>query len=157
MPDDHVPETENLAESAQPVNDRICAMTMQGLSEEEKNRLIRHMALEEEREKAQEAKFVIGERRMDAIEKDLRPLRALYYAVAGSGVVAAMLLSALLYIYGADKADLKEMQQAIYKQGTVMEKMIQAHQELEKDFRRESDRLERGQEKIINRLDARRP
>jgi hypothetical protein len=95
-----------------------------------------HMAREEDRLKE-------GETRMDRIEEDLRPIKKMYYALIGSSAIGGFLLMTLLYIYSQDKGDLKDMQQILYRQGTAIEKLLQAHVELEKDFRREFDRIER--------------
>jgi hypothetical protein len=113
-------------------------------------RLDKHIALEEEREKQDEARFKAGAARMQEIEKDLRPLKQLYWAVIGSGGVAALLLGTLLFIYRSDKADLKAMQEILYKQGTAIELLIKSHQELEKDMRREVSRVDRDIERFHN-------
>jgi PHD/YefM family antitoxin component YafN of YafNO toxin-antitoxin module len=109
----------------------------------EKERLMRHLTLEEERERHSTEKLDAGERRMERIEEDLRPLKALYYAVLGSGTVAGLLLTSLLYIYQADKADFKSMQEVLYKQGTVLEKLLQSHANLEGSVSKLDQRLEK--------------
>ncbi len=121
-----------------------------GFTEEEKARLIKHMLVEEEREKAELDKFSAGEARMARIEKELQPLNKMYYAVIGSGAVAFFLLATLLFIYKTDRANVDDMrktsdsmQQAIYEQGAAIKMMLQSHQELEKDFRRDVARIEK--------------
>ena len=117
----------------------------------EKERLIRHLMLEELRDQSEASKFKAGEERMDRIEKDLRPLNALYYAVLGSGGVAAMLLATLLYIYSSDKADFKSMQEVLYTQGKVLERLMQSHSNLEYSLTRLDQKLDREVERRSGR------
>ncbi len=77
--------------------------------------------------------------RMDRIENDLRPLSRMYWAILGSGSVAALLLLTLLYIYQEDKGNLSAMQQAIYRQGLAIERLLASQSAMEKDI----DRIER--------------
>ncbi len=112
----------------------------------------RHMMLEEVRQKVEEEKFKQGEDRMQKIEEDLRPLKSMYYAVLGSAGVGTLLLLTLLYIYTRDRADADVMQQAIYKQGMAIEKLMQSHQELERDYRRDISRVEQEFEKYHQRF-----
>ncbi len=107
------------------------------------DRLHLHMVKEEEREQADAEKFERGEARMERIEEDLRPLNKMYWAVMGSTVVGTALIGLLIFIYQNDRSDVKAMQDAIYKQGTNIEKLIQSHQELEKDMRREFTRIDK--------------
>jgi hypothetical protein len=103
----------------------------------------------------EEANAAANAERMERIEADLRPLRAMYYAVIGAGGVASMLLATLLYIYTADKGAITEMQmsirqaqEAIIKQGGAMEKLLLMHQELERDVRRDVERVEKSIERV---------
>jgi hypothetical protein len=107
-------------------------------------RLEKHMLKEEMREEQDGKKFKAGEERMDKIEQDLRPLRSMYYAVLGSGGVASLLLMTLLFIYSSDREQAKELQQAIYRQGIAIEKLIHSHTELERDYRRDIERVEKA-------------
>lgn len=98
-------------------------------------------------------KFEAGEERMDRIEEDLRPIKKMYWAVLGSATVGVMLLATLIYIYQSDKGEYrearletKELATAIYKQGTVLERLLTTHQALEQDYRRTVDRLDRERE-----------
>jgi hypothetical protein len=100
-------------------------------------RLNNHMLKEELREK-------MDANRLDAIESDLQPLKKMYWAVIGSGGVLGFLLMTLLFIYNADRETIKGMQEILYKQGTAIEKLIQSHGELEKDYRRDIERIERS-------------
>lgn len=109
------------------------------------------MYLEEMREREDNKKFDEGEKRMARIEEDLRPLKAMYYAVLGCGGVGTFLLMTLLYIYQTDKNDSKQMQEAIYKIATTTEKLVVSHQELEKDYRRDIGRIEKEIETFHNR------
>jgi sensor c-di-GMP phosphodiesterase-like protein len=110
-------------------------------------RLERHMIAEELRENAENDKFSAGEKRMEQIERDLRPLRSMYHAVIGSGGVAALLLATVLFIYNNDREQTKELQQAIYRQGVAIERLILSHAELERDYRRDIERVEKAVKK----------
>lgn len=113
----------------------------------------RHMLVEELRQKLEEEKFKQGDERMQRIEEDLRPLKSMYYAVLGSAGVGTLLLLTLLYIYTRDRADADVMQQAIYKQGMALEKLMQSHQALERDYRRDISRVEQGLDKYHKYLE----
>lgn len=85
--------------------------------------------------------------RVAKIETDLQPIRKLYYAVVGSGVVAAMLMGTLLYIYHGDRTemfnqrgDIKELSTVVTKQNLVLERTVIMLQNLEADYRRNQDR-----------------
>lgn len=102
-----------------------------------------------------EERFAEGDKRMASIEEDLKPLKKMYYAVLGSAAVGTMLLGTLIYIYNSDKSSIAEavqrqanMQEAIYKQGTAIEKLLQSHQELERDTRRDIERIETNMNRI---------
>ncbi len=100
----------------------------------------------------EENQFKRGEDRMERIEQDLQPIKKMYWALVGSSAVMALLLSTVLYIYSEDKSGARLMQEAIYKQGIAIEKLLQSHTELEKDYRRYQARMEREHEKIQERL-----
>jgi hypothetical protein len=105
-------------------------------------RLYNHMTDED-------TKFLEGRARMDRIEEDLRPIKKMYWAVVGSAGIGTLMLMLLLYIYAADKAEFKDVQKAILIQGAAIERLMVTQQTLESSYRRDMDRLERGQDKII--------
>ena len=104
-------------------------------------RLNNHMQQEEDR-------FASGDYRMDRIEEDLKPIKKLYNATIGASMVGALLLGTLLYIYHDDKGSLMAMQDAIYKQGIAIERLILSHSELEKDVRNDVARMERNIDRL---------
>ena len=108
-----------------------------GVTPEFWQQLQNHMIKEEVREQ-------MDANRLDTIEKDLQPLKKMYWAVLGSGGVLGFLLMTLLFVYTEDRDTIKSMQAALYKQGTAIEKLILSHGELEKDYRRDIERIERN-------------
>jgi hypothetical protein len=93
--------------------------------------------------------------RMQVIEGDLAPLKKMYWAVVGSGAVGVLLLAVLVYVYQSDRGAAKDMAQAqaemvksLHIQGTAIEKLLISHQELEKDYRRDYERVEKQLEKL---------
>lgn len=110
-------------------------------------RLFLHMTSEEN-------KFLEGSARMDRIEKDLQPIKKMYWAIVGSaGVgagVGALLLCLLTYVYIADKSEFKEVQKAILIQGNAIERLLSVQQSMDNSHRRDIDRLEREQERLTD-------
>lgn len=113
-----------------------------GWTVEEKQRLLNHLALEEAREKSDHEKFERGEARMDKIEQDLRPLNKMFWAVIGSAGVGVALLATVLWIYNNDREQASQMQHVLYEQGAAIKMLLQSHAELERDYRRDIQRLE---------------
>ncbi len=112
-----------------------------------------------------EAKFDEGERRMTSIEQtigridsDLRPIKNLYHAVVGAAGVGAAIFGLMLYIYSEDKTQQKGMHEslksavAVLNQHSIaLEKLLQSHQELEKDTVKEFQRIEKTIENLHKR------
>lgn len=84
-----------------------------------------------------------GNERMARIEEDLRPLKNLYHAVVGASVLGTCLVALILFIYSNDRSTLQNLGEAVQRQGVVLEKLIAAHQELEKDTVKEFTRIEK--------------
>lgn len=113
-----------------------------GLTQQERDRLMNHLALEEARQKAEDEKFKLGDQRMAAIEEDLKPLKKMYWAVVGCGAVGTALFALLIWVYLEDRSGMKEMQAAILKQGSAIQSLLSSHAELERDTRRDIGRIE---------------
>lgn len=118
-------------------------------------RLFGHMAEEEE-------KFKKSDERMTAIEKDLQPIKKLYWATVGSAGIGALLLALLIYIYSSDKNDDKEMkaafkevQNVIIIQGEAIKMLMTSQQNLERSSQRDVDRLERNMTSLLNQSERR--
>lgn len=99
----------------------------------------------------EEDQFRDGAERMERIEQDLQPIKKMYWALMGSSGVMALLLAVLLYIYAEDKHGAKAMQEAIYKQGVAIERLLVSHTELEKDYRRDMTRIESTLDRVTRR------
>lgn len=84
-----------------------------------------------------------GNERMARIEEDLRPLKNLYHAVIGASTLGVAFIGLVVYIYNADRDSIKALADSVQKQGVVLEKLIQSHNELEKDTVKEFQRIER--------------
>ena len=63
--------------------------------------------------KDHERLIVVEGMRMEAIERDLRPLLKMYYAIVGSTAVGAMLMAIFVWIMVEKNADIKEIQKSI--------------------------------------------
>jgi hypothetical protein len=95
-----------------------------------------------------------GNKRMAAIETDLKPLLKLYHAVLGAGAVLGFVAILLTFIYQGDREQaaatsqaVKTVTEAVAKQGVVLEKLILRHEELEKDTDKAIERIEKKMEK----------
>lgn len=95
-----------------------------------------------------------GNKRMAAIENDLKPLLKLYHAVLGAGTVLFLVGILATYIYQGDREQAAQQTKAmqiisenVAKQGTVIEKLILRHEELEKDTGKSIDRIEKQLER----------
>lgn len=96
-------------------------------------------------------KFREGTERMDRIEKDLQPIKKMYWAVVGSAGIGTLLLCVLLYIYASDKAEFKDVQKAILLQGAAIERLLISQSMMEQNYRRDFERIERGQDRLLER------
>lgn len=89
-----------------------------------------------------------GNKRMEKIEEDLRPVKNLYHTVVGASMIGTALVGLLIFIYVNDRETIKTLSESVQRQGLVLEKMIQSHQELEKDTTKEFQRFEKTLEKL---------
>lgn len=111
---------------------------------------------QEERDRLQlNERLAEGNLRMGQIEKDLRPLQALYHAVLGSTVIGAALIGLVLFIYQNDREAIKLMGEAVQKQGEaaqkqslILERVVLKLDEVEKDTHKEFDRVEKRLDKV---------
>lgn len=107
-----------------------------------------HVRIEEHLHIENNVRLQEGNERMARIEEDLRPLKNLYHAVIGAATVGGLLIGILIYVYQEDRATLKLLGEVLQRQGTTMEKLIQSHQNLERETEREFARWE----KVLERL-----
>lgn len=121
-----------------------------------------HAKNEEQNQKVTNDALHEGNVRMGNIEEhiselasDLKPLKALYNAVIGASVLGTFSLGLLLYIYtGAqeriaeDRVIVRSLADSVQKHTILIEKMVQKHEELERDTRRELDRIEKTLDKV---------
>jgi hypothetical protein len=81
--------------------------------------------------------------RMTKIEADLRPLSRMYWAIVGSGAVIGAMLALLVFIYLGDRDAAKQMQLAIYEQGTAIKVMINRLDNLNEHHKALESRVEK--------------
>lgn len=119
-----------------------------------KDEFAAHAHAEEENQKMVGKALEEGNKRMAAIETDLKPLLKLYHAVLGAGTVLFLVGILAAYIYQGDRETAAQQTRAmqtisenVAKQGTVLEKLILRHEELERDTVKEFGRIEKQLEK----------
>lgn len=100
----------------------------------------------------EEDAFDRGEKRMAQIEADLQPIRRMYYAVIGSAGIGTLLLVSLVFIYQNDRTEIRNTQDALYRQGVAIERLLVSHAELEKDFRHDQSRTDTALSKLLERI-----
>jgi hypothetical protein len=91
----------------------------------------------------EEARFDEGDKRMNRIEQELRPITKMYHAFLGAGMTMGLLLAVLVWVYLSDVKKMTFVTDTLVKQGLVIEKILTKHEELEKDYRREFERVEK--------------
>ena len=63
--------------------------------------------------KDEERLLVVEGMRMEAIERDLRPILKMYYAIIGSSAVSVLLMSIFVWIMVEKNTDIKEVQKTL--------------------------------------------
>lgn len=116
-------------------------------------RLYSHMGGEDEKFRGFQKEFEEGSERMAAIERDLQPIKKMYWAIVGSAGVGTLLLGLLTYVYISDKSDFKDVQRAIVIQGEAIQKLMISQSNLEQSYHRDVERIERGQDRLLNQQD----
>lgn len=96
----------------------------------------------------EEKRFEEGERRMERIEEDLRPIAKMYNAFLGASAMLSALIALMVWIYMGDRDSMKQMGEAIQKQGSAIERMILKHEELERDMRRDFTRVDKELDRV---------
>lgn len=121
-------------------------------------RLNDHMSREEQREKedavrqALDAKrFDDGAKTMKQLADDLAPIKKMYYAVVGCGILGTAMLAMGAYIYSNDRNDakvdrgeMKALAGALTEQSSAIRVMLSRMQ----DFKEEQDRMRGMLEKM---------
>lgn len=94
------------------------------------------------------------ESNLNELAADLKPLKALYNAVIGATALGVFTLMLLGYIYtGAqarveeDRAEIKSLVKSVHSHTVIIEKMVQSHEELERDVTKEFGRIEKQLDK----------
>ncbi len=115
------------------------------------HRIDRHMEYEDEFKKEMTDRFKAGDDRMVKIEGDISALSRLADAFEGFkkalnmiGWISGAVLALFMWILLEKNADIKATQETLVKHAITLEKMVGSHQELERDMRREFDRLEKN-------------
>ncbi len=113
-------------------------------------RIDRHMEYEDEFKKEMTDRFKAGDDRMANIETEVISLNRLADAFEGFrkalhlvGWFAGAVLALFMWILLEKNADIKATQETLIKHAIALEKIVDSHQELERDVRREFDRLEK--------------
>ena len=95
------------------------------------------------------------EENISELSSDMKPLKALYNAVLGASAIGTVAVALLIYIYtGAqdrlaeDRATIKSLAQSVHAHTVIIERMVQSHQELEKDSAKEFQRIEKILERV---------
>lgn len=97
-----------------------------------------------ERQPERRANWPATEDRLDQIERDLRPLSRMYWAIIGSSGVFGLTLALLVFIYTGDRDQMKQLQSAIYEQGTVIKVMLNKLENLTEHHNNLERRVERA-------------
>jgi hypothetical protein len=104
-------------------------------------------------------RFKAGDERMANIEREISTLNQLVAAFDGFkrslNIIAALslaVLSIFLWILNEKNSDIKATQETLMKHSVALEKTIASHQELEKDTRKDFDRVESALTKIETKL-----
>ena len=121
----------------------------QGRMEDEYRSEIRdHMKNEDDFKREMTDRFKAGDDRMSNIETDIGSLKNLVAVFDGFrkslNIIATMggaIMLLFLWILLEKNADIKATQDTLLKHSVALEKLVYSHQELEKDVRRELDRI----------------
>ncbi len=127
------------------------ALTKQTVAHEHfSKRIDDHMHYEDQFKGEILKRFDSGDERMNNIEAQITGLNRLADAFDGfqktlkvAGIIGAALVGTLLWIFAEKNGDIKAQQEVLIEHTATLRTMVASHQELERDYRRDFDRLQR--------------